>query len=274
MTLESPKKSRFKKRDFWVRVISALILVTVTLASAVMGGVWFTLLVVIATAAMGREWVRMSDPGAPKLAYVFAIIGLLIPVILASQLDWGKAFIALFVATVIAALERIRRGNPWRAVGGLLYIGTAVIAILYISFGPIGVAALFYLFSVVWATDSAAYLVGSQVQGPKLWPSISPNKTWSGFAGGIVAGVVAGGITARLLGYDDTMMLEVVSMILALVSVGGDLLSSWLKRRFGVKDTGTSIPGHGGVLDRLDALLAAGILLAVLIRIFWGFLFV
>jgi len=198
--------------------------------------------------------------------------GLIAPVLLASWGKWRLALLALVAVTLIGALERAGRGKPWRAAGGLFYIGIAVLAILYLRSGAGGLNRLLYLFAVVWAADSAAYLMGSQVRGPKLWPAISPNKTWSGFAAGLAIGTLAGGVVARLTGYHGGFVLELLSAVLAVISVGGDLLASWLKRRFGVKDTGTAIPGHGGVLDRLDALLAASMALAVFHMVFPGIL--
>ncbi len=273
MSLGPPTKGRFKGREFWIRVISALILIPIALICAINGGLWFTLMTAVLTAAMAREWVRMSDRDAKLGTYAFAMAGLMLPIILVSTGHWTWALLALFVITSLSAFERAGRGHSWRAVSGLLYIGIAVLAVLYLRAGPDGLWQILYLFSVVWAADSAAYLFGSQVRGPKLWPSISPNKTWSGFAAGLVAGTLAGGITARYAGFEGGMGLEVLSAFLAITSVGGDLLSSWLKRRFGVKDTGTSIPGHGGVLDRLDALLAAGMVLAAFILAFPGVIF-
>jgi phosphatidate cytidylyltransferase len=262
MSRTSTGKSRFRQKDFWIRTISALILIPFVLTCAILGEGWFLALVIVATAAMGREWVRMSDHKAKGMAYALGIIGLNIPVYFASNAHWLWALLALVAVTIVAAIERAGRGEPWRAVVGLLYIGLAVLAILFLRSGPEGLLRILYLFAVVWAADSAAYLVGSQVRGPKLWPEISPNKTWSGFFGGLFAGTLAGSLTFYFAGYGLAFGLVLLSMVLAVISVGGDLLSSWLKRRFGVKDTGTSIPGHGGVLDRLDALLAASMALA------------
>ncbi len=265
MSTPGSKQNRLRTKEFWARFSSAVVLVSVTLICTVLGGIWFTLLTAGLTAAMAREWVRMSDRSAAFRAYAVSIVGLVLPVLLASFGYWQWAFITLVLAVIAAGLERVSRGYPWRAIGGLLYIGLAVLAVIYLRFGADGLPHILYLFAVVWAADSAAYLVGSRVRGPKLWPAISPNKTWSGFAGGIVAGVIAGGIAARLGGMNNDLSLEVFSAILAIISVGGDLLSSWLKRWFGVKDTGSSIPGHGGVLDRLDALLAASMAFALTI---------
>lgn len=263
MKKRDQRSGRFRIREFWSRVTSAMILVFITLVCTVLGGLWFTALVALLSAAMAREWVRMSDQKAKIQAYGLAIAGLLIPVFLSWYGYWKWALMVLLFSVAASGLETAKRGYPWRAVGGLLYIGLAVLAVLYLRFNANGLSYILYLFAVVWAADSAAYLVGSRVRGPKLWPAISPNKTWSGFAAGMMAGVVAGGIVARLMGLNGGLGLELLSAVLAVISVGGDLLSSWLKRWFGVKDTGASIPGHGGVLDRLDALLAAAMALAL-----------
>ncbi len=270
MNTAPPVKSRFKRRDFWVRMVSALILIPVTLTCAILGGIWFILLVALASAAMGREWVRMSDRGAGARAYAAAMLGLMVPIYFANSGQWAWALLSLFLVALIAAIERAGRGEPWRAVGGLLYIGFAVLSILYLRSGQDGLLRLLYLFAVVWAADSAAYIFGSQMRGPKLWPSVSPNKTWSGFVAGLIAGTLAGSLTFYIAGYGVAAGLVILSAVLAVISVAGDLLSSWLKRRFGVKDTGTSIPGHGGVLDRLDSILAAGMAVAAFMLLFGG----
>jgi phosphatidate cytidylyltransferase len=146
----------------------------------------------------------------------------------------------------------------WLAIG-VLYIGVSCLCMVFLRSDPVqgrGLALAF--FAVVWATDIGAYLVGRTLGGPKLAPGISPNKTWSGAVGGLACGVVCGFVVARLmdLSYAD-MALVGVGAAISVVSQIGDLIESWWKRYFGVKDSGSLIPGHGGILDRIDGVLLA-----------------
>ncbi|TIP17063.1 MAG: phosphatidate cytidylyltransferase, partial [Mesorhizobium sp.] len=127
-----------------------------------------------------------------------------------------------------------------------------------------GLIAILFLFSVVWATDIAAYFVGRAVGGPKLAPSISPGKTQSGALGGAVGGIAAGLVLAIAAGAGNLTMLGLVALALSIVSQIGDLFESWVKRRHGCKDSSNLIPGHGGVMDRVDGLVAAAFALYVI----------
>ena len=147
--------------------------------------------------------------------------------------------------------------NIWASIG-TLWIGTASAALLWLAADPLtGRATLLWLFALVWATDSAAYAVGRWVGGPRLAPRWSPKKTWSGALGGIAAAGLVGAITAKILGISMLSPVSWVSMGLSVAVLFGDLAESAAKRRFGVKDTSGLIPGHGGLLDRLDGMLAA-----------------
>ena len=127
-----------------------------------------------------------------------------------------------------------------------------------------GLIAILFLFAVVWATDILAYFVGRSVGGPKLAPSISPGKTQSGAAGGAVGGVVAGVILAAAAGLSGLGQLAVIALVLSILAQAGDLFESWVKRQHGVKDSSAIIPGHGGVMDRIDGLVAAAFALYIL----------
>jgi phosphatidate cytidylyltransferase len=121
-----------------------------------------------------------------------------------------------------------------------------------------GLALVLAFFAVVWATDIGAYLVGRSVGGPKLAPAISPNKTWSGAIGGFVCGIIAGYAVARAMDVSyGPVELVAMGALISVVSQIGDLIESWWKRHFGVKDSGSLIPGHGGILDRIDGVLLA-----------------
>jgi phosphatidate cytidylyltransferase len=127
-----------------------------------------------------------------------------------------------------------------------------------------GLTALCFLFAIVWATDILAFLVGRSVGGPLLWPRLSPNKTWSGAVGGLAGGVAAGTLVAYASGVPNALAAGVLALILSIVAQSGDLFESAVKRRFGVKDASNLIPGHGGVMDRLDGFLFAATIAVVI----------
>ena len=141
-------------------------------------------------------------------------------------------------------------------VAGLLYASVLLVAPALLRRDPaFGFVAILFLFAVVWGTDIAAYFAGRAIGGPKLWPAVSPNKTWSGAIGGALGGFAAGLLVVKLAGLVIAPMLLLVALGLSVASQAGDLLESAIKRRFGAKDASQLIPGHGGVLDRLDGLL-------------------
>lgn len=146
----------------------------------------------------------------------------------------------------------------WKFIG-LLYAGVALAAPVILRMdAEMGLAAVLWLFAIVWGSDVMAYFCGRLIGGPKLWPSVSPKKTWAGFIGGTAFAVAAATGVAHLFGAPALLPVAVVGGVAAIVSQGGDLFESSLKRRFGVKDSGALIPGHGGVMDRLDGFVFAG----------------
>jgi phosphatidate cytidylyltransferase len=146
-------------------------------------------------------------------------------------------------------------------LAGLVYAAAAVLALGWLRSGADGRLVLFFLLVVVWCSDIGAYMAGRLIGGPRLAPAISPGKTWSGSAGGLVAAVL-GGVVVVAIGHrtgQGTLAAIPIAAVLGIVSQIGDLGESWLKRQFGVKDSGKLIPGHGGLLDRLDGLMAAAL---------------
>jgi len=143
-------------------------------------------------------------------------------------------------------------------IAGLIYAGVLLFGPVILRSDPsLGFVVMLFLFAVVWATDVAAYFAGRAIGGPKLWPAVSPKKTWSGALGGTLGGVVAGLAVVKLAGVALAPHLVVVALVLSAVSQGGDLLESSIKRHFGAKDASQLIPGHGGLMDRLDGFLTA-----------------
>jgi phosphatidate cytidylyltransferase len=168
-------------------------------------------------------------------------------------------------SVVLWEWNRLTRGEGFGwTVAGLLYAILPMAALVWLRSDPaFGLAAVLYLFAVTWTTDIASYAVGRLIGGAKLAPRISPNKTWSGFIGGVLAAGLVGYAFALVLGGTAPARLALISLLLALACQAGDLVESAVKRHFGIKDMSHLIPGHGGVLDRVDGLLFAALLAAL-----------
>jgi phosphatidate cytidylyltransferase len=252
--------------DLRTRVISAAILGPLALLCLWFGGTAFVLMIGIGAVGMALEWVRMCGefPGEPAAIAVLAGI----VVAIAACVD-AHPLLGLVVLAVAAALSYgLSRagGRTGIVAAGVPYIGLAAIALLWLrEDADAGRADIVVLVLVVWASDIGAYLVGRLIGGPRLAPRISPGKTWSGAAGGLVGGCLCGWLVAHLFAVPSSAWHVVaVAALLGVVAQAGDLLESLIKRRFGVKDSGRTIPGHGGLLDRLDGLLTAAPLAALL----------
>ncbi len=248
----------------WPRILAAAVLIPAALAAVYAGGWVLAAWCAAAGFAMSREWVRIvhREPFGWHLGlHVFALGAS--QALLALKLDnWALTSI-LFAALAgnVAAQAREQRGL-W-VVLGIVYIALPCLAFVWLrQLAPFGFETLVWLLGVVWATDSAAYLVGRSVGGPKLAPLISPNKTWAGAIAGLAAGVAIGAILAQAAGMTASLKFLGASVALSVLTQCGDLAESFLKRTFGVKDASDLIPGHGGALDRLDGLIFATLGLA------------
>ncbi len=249
------------------RVLSALILAPVALAAIWAGGLWFALLVAVATALAGWEWCRMTGRGAPLVAAPLVLAG---PAAATLTLAVGPvaalaAAPGLAILAVAAGLGR--RPGLWGAAG-VLYLALPAASMVWLRQGvEAGLAVTLWLVLVVTATDIAAYSTGRSLGGPRLAPRISPGKTWSGLAGGVAAAALTGAGVGAAAGAAAPVVLAGLGALTAVVAQAGDLAESAVKRHFGVKDAGGLIPGHGGVLDRIDGLLAAAMALAA--AVYW-----
>jgi phosphatidate cytidylyltransferase len=248
------------------RILSALVMAPLAGAAAWMGSWFFVAMVAACGGVIAWEWTRLClgrfGAGGILLAAMAVIVptlGLLIPA-------WSWAPIPL-AAAAAPLVQRVGGRSLWWMVAGAFYIGLPILALVWVR-GE-GRETLFWLFFVVWATDIGAYAAGRTIGGPKLMPRVSPKKTWAGLAGGALSAAVVGAVAAAAEGA-DARVLVLLSLILALVSQAGDLGESWVKRNFGVKDTSGIIPGHGGMLDRVDGLLAAAPVAAILCLAFGG----
>jgi phosphatidate cytidylyltransferase len=249
---------------------SALAMMPVALVLVILGDWPFACLVGLAVVLMALEWrqltyARFGGDGGVLAGASVAALGLAVVVLVASGQP-GEALLALLVGALAAGLIAWRLGEPPLWIGlGAAYLALPALALIWLRGLPqSGLQTVVWLLAVVWSTDILAYLVGRKVGGPRLAPSISPGKTWSGLCGGVVAAALAGGVTAWAIGSERLLQAAGLGGLLAIVSQIGDLIESTLKRRAGVKDSGTLIPGHGGVLDRLDGLILAAPVLALL----------
>ncbi|HVY84829.1 MAG TPA: phosphatidate cytidylyltransferase [Caulobacterales bacterium] len=254
--------------DLGLRILSSLILIPTVLVAAYAGGPWLAAAAGAAVVAMSYEWARMSEPKAITAAFAFALAGALGAVMLASWREWGWAAGWLALCAVLSALRRRSLAGLIETAGGLLYIGSPAAVFLWLrARAPEGWETVLTLFLVIWAADVAAYFGGKIIGGPKIAEGLSPNKTWSGIAAGALAGAAAGLFCAAFFGSKLYGAWVIVGVVLAFTGLMGDLFESFLKRRFGVKDASRLIPGHGGVLDRIDGLMASTLLTAVVLAL-------
>ena len=249
--------------DLGPRLISALVLVVLTVTALVVGSYFFAAVVGAVFAGAYREWETMVSrapltPTGMVLIGLVALAGLVFPLL--GALGSG-AMIA--VACVVALVTR-GEGTWWRILGLLIYGAIIIAALLMRGDSFAGVWAGLYLGTVVWMTDSAAFFAGRQIGGEKLAPDISPGKTWSGALGGLALGTGAGLVIWILVTDSPWWIGLILSASISILGQLGDLSESAVKRHFRVKDSGDIIPGHGGLMDRLDS-LTFGVLLVLLI---------
>jgi phosphatidate cytidylyltransferase len=250
--------------DLAPRIASALVLVAGALATAYYGRLLFAAFWGAAAAVVVFEWLRLVSPPHLALRAGVQIAALLVLAWLAAAASWPIALAVLAAAIVVALLLGDAESRIWDGAG-VFYASALVLAPVALRQSPsLGLVAIVWLFAIVWTADICAYFVGKTLGGPKLWPRISPKKTWSGLIGGAVCGVIAGLATLLVAGVSVTWGAPVIALLIAFSSQCGDLFESHMKRHFGVKDTGHIIPGHGGLMDRLDGfVVAAAVALAI-----------
>lgn len=254
-----------ERGELFARIASSVVLAPAALATAWAGGPIFAGFIAAGGVILAREWTRMSDPHGSDLAFALAAGGASAATIAASaQLD--LLAVGLGAAMALAAgLEAARRGRAFDAAFGVAYIAAACAALVSLRLeGPReGALIVTFLYASVWGADIGAYAAGKMVGGPRLLAKVSPNKTWAGLAGGLALAVCFGVGASALTGWRAPAAgVAGAAAALGLAGLGGDLFESSLKRRYGVKDSGALIPGHGGLFDRVDGLMAASLALA------------
>ncbi|MBP1875654.1 Phosphatidate cytidylyltransferase [Ensifer adhaerens] len=252
-----------------LRIASGVVLAAVALGATWFGGLAFQLLSVAIALLVYYEWstiTGLAERDFQGNAFGWLSLATIAALILLGNI--GYSLPALLLAVVIAVLWVSLKKGSWWLPGGIVYAGLTGISLAALrgADNP-GLVATLFVFAVVWGTDILAYFVGRALGGPKLAPRISPGKTWSGAIGGTVCGVLAG--TAAFMAYFPLQDLRIpmLALVLSVASQIGDLFESFIKRRFGVKDSSHLIPGHGGVMDRVDGLVFACIATLVLVLI-------
>ncbi len=241
-----------------LRIISAAVLAPIVLLAVWTGGLIFSALVILVAVLGFWEWTEMSGPQKPEWTR-FAMAGAIAAGLLSVHFcQWDLA--AIFLLTPIAGaliVGTMLEPQKWAGMG-MVYVVLPAAGLMLVRSDPAtGLAAVIFIMLVVWATDIVAYFGGRAIGGPKLWPRVSPKKTWSGGLCGLAAAFAVGLAMSIYLSGDARVGDIAVAGVLSVFSQAGDFLESAVKRRFGAKDSGTLIPGHGGVLDRVDGLFGA-----------------
>jgi phosphatidate cytidylyltransferase len=256
--------ARMASRELTLRIVSSAVLAPLAVALAYVGGWPFFVFWAIAACGIFWEWrTILHDPGPVPKGLGECAIAVAGASLMVGRAATAAAFLAIGMAVeaVVATTSTFRM---W-AAAGVLYAGSLLIAcVLLRSDAQYGFVAIAFLFAIVWTTDILAYFVGRFVGGPKLWMRVSPNKTWSGAIGGACGAIVAGLAVAHYAHLANSLAVAGLALVLSVASQAGDLFESAFKRRFGVKDTGHVIPGHGGIMDRLDGFLAAAVVAAII----------
>jgi phosphatidate cytidylyltransferase len=242
-----------------LRVVSAAVLAPLALVAAYIGSLPFALFWGIAAVVVLWEWMTLVV--GPK--YRVLVLSCAAAIAVADFLAWlGRPVTALFMVGLGALAGAIFAPGERRlwVLAGTGYAGGMVLAPVFLrADAGFGFAMIVLLFSIVWTTDVLGYFAGRAFGGPKLWPSVSPKKTWSGAICGTVGAVVVALLVAAQFGSFDRIAIIAVALLLSIMAQAGDLFESWVKRQFDAKDSSHIIPGHGGVMDRLDGFWAAAV---------------
>lgn len=252
-------------RDWVTRPVFGVLLMAAVIFAIFTDRPWLELVVAVAALLAAREWHRMVGRGRfiVELVATTAIIWLALGAFLLWPRSAGPVAILGAGTLAVFAIAAIRRNHPLWNAGGVLYLGIPSLSLIALrDFSAHGAWVLIALFLVVWATDTGALVCGNLIGGPKIAPALSPNKTWAGTIGGIVAAAAVLAAFIAIFG-GDAVVAASYGAGLGVVAHAGDLFESWVKRHFDLKDSGSMIPGHGGVLDRIDSTLAAVFALAV-----------
>jgi phosphatidate cytidylyltransferase len=258
-----------------LRIASAAVMAPLAVWAAYLGGWSFALFWTVASIAVLWEWIILV--AGPNSLLMFSSCGsaLAVAAMLATRDRLIASIFLVGLGALAATIFAPREQRRW-ITAGIGYAGIMLVAPMVLRGDDVagsderyGFIAMVLLFAVVWTTDVFGYFAGRTFGGPKLMPSVSPKKTWSGAVAGLIGAMIAAVVVARGFGGFNLVAIALLALLLSVVSQAGDLLESFIKRRFGAKDASGLIPGHGGVMDRLDGFWAAT-LLACLIGLLRG----
>jgi phosphatidate cytidylyltransferase len=255
--------------DWVTRPLFGIVLAAIATAATLAGGFWFASFIGIGAIVAAYEWHRMVARKLfirPSFITALTIIGVLYAMLAQPHSTFAWTILAIGMAGNF--LVGLAQDTPpaWQ-LGGTFYLGAAVLAMMALRIlAPHGSILVLGMLLAVWATDTGALVFGNLIGGPKLWPALSPNKTWAGFFGGLVTAAIIAAVYASALGM-PVIRGAIFGAGISVVASAGDMFESWAKRMFRIKDSGGLIPGHGGVLDRIDSTLLAAIALATLVLV-------
>ncbi|MFL6821450.1 MAG: phosphatidate cytidylyltransferase [Xanthobacteraceae bacterium] len=247
-----------------LRVSSALVLVPLAIGTAYLGGWLFALFWGAAAMGVLWEWTTLVARNDQRSVLLTGGASLALAVVLVAAGHLLAAVVVLAMGAIGAASLALAERRTWVA-GGIPYAGALALAPIVLRADDAdGFLAVIFLFAIVWTTDISAYFAGRALGGPKLMPQVSPNKTWAGAVGGLIASVVVALALAKMAGLTALVALAMLAVVLSVFAQGGDLFESFLKRRFHAKDSSHLIPGHGGLMDRLDGFVSASVAAALI----------
>jgi phosphatidate cytidylyltransferase len=261
-----PGSSQRSRRvgELSLRVVSSLALAPLVLAAAYVGGWLFLLFWTLAAAGVWWEWTRLVGGSEFRAVRPAGVVTLAAAAALLAGRKPELALLAVAAGASVAVMLVPAGHRGWTG-SGVAYAAVLVVAPAVLrGDASYGLPAILLLFAVVWTTDIVAYFAGRKIGGPKVWPRVSPKKTWSGALIGTLAAILVGLIVGRAAGIENWPALVGLAFVLAVACQAGDLFESAVKRRFSAKDAGTLIPGHGGLMDRLDGFVAAALVAMVI----------
>jgi phosphatidate cytidylyltransferase len=268
----SPPRRKGGFADAGMRTLSALVLAALAIAATWMGGLAFRILAVVGSALIFAEWIGMARKAGRSPGWIIPALALAALELSLFTRDSRIVLPVLLLGIACVWAAGFFTSRRHAGLAALAYAGFSAVAFAFLRDDDrAGLHAILFLFSIVWATDVMAYFCGRFFGGPKLAPSISPGKTWSGAAGGTVGGIVAAFVFIWCIGRQPTVGAGIAALLLSVVGQVGDLFESAVKRRYGVKDSSNLIPGHGGLMDRVDALVAAAFALYLIGGFMAGF---